>query len=65
MLRTRCKKRPVIAGQKSGYFVKEYNLFIILTGKNEKLKIENKKYSIFKLRNIKYPGNKDILKNVR
>ncbi|ALN97348.1 hypothetical protein XO27_0041 [Bacillus phage phi4I1] len=36
MLRTRCKKRPVIAGQKSGYFVKEYNLFIILTGKSEK-----------------------------
>ncbi|PEM06345.1 hypothetical protein CN602_03060 [Bacillus cereus] len=62
MLRTRCKKRPVFTGQEKGHFVKEYDLIMILTGKNKKIKIENKKYSIFMLRNIKYPGNKDILK---
>lgn len=39
----RCKKRSVIAGQKSGYFVKEYNLIIILSGKmkNKRLKRKN------------------------
>jgi len=42
--------------------VKEYDLIMILTGKNKELKIENKEYSNFMLRNIKYPGNKDILK---